>query len=382
METDVHQLVQTLHNTPGRVVLVITGAGTQALAWLLGVAGASRTLLEALIPYDWQAFDDFLGQRPNQYVDAETARLMAGRALTRARLLCQDGEAVIGLACTATVVTDRPKRGEHRAHIATWQSERVVSYTLHLEKGQRDREGEEGLVSRLILNALAQAYGLAGPLDLALGAGDNLTVTQFDLSEAAHQLYRRQIDYFGVYADGRTCGREAQPQVLLSGAFNPLHDGHLGMANAAETYLTRPVAFELAATNVDKPALPPQAVLERVAQFAGRWPVFVSNAPTFVEKARLYPGATFVTGYDTAERILHNRYYGHSDSEMLAALSTIRAQGCRFLVAGRVQDHERFNTTRDLDIPAGFADLFQPLPGFRHDISSTALRTAGKRGSR
>jgi hypothetical protein len=67
---------------------------------------------------------------------------------------------------------------------------------------------------------------------------------------------------------------------------------------------------------------------------------------------------------------------------MLAALSTIRAQGCRFLVAGRVQDNERFHTTRDLDIPAGFADLFQPLPGFRHDISSTALRTAGKRGSR
>ena len=160
MAMSVNQLVMRLHDAPSRIVLVTAGAGTHALSWLLGVAGASRTMLEALVPYDQASSTDFLGQSTKQYVSDRTARLMAGRALTRARLLRQEGETVIGLACTAAIVTDRPKKGTHRAHIATWQNEQVVSYTIVMDKGLRDRDGEESLVSRVMLNALASAYGL------------------------------------------------------------------------------------------------------------------------------------------------------------------------------------------------------------------------------
>lgn len=66
MEADIKQLVQTIHDAPERIVLVAAGAGTEALSDLLGVAGATRTLLEALVPYSKAAFDEFLGQpRPN-----------------------------------------------------------------------------------------------------------------------------------------------------------------------------------------------------------------------------------------------------------------------------------------------------------------------------
>src|SRR5690554_2069691 len=133
MEQNIHHLIQSIHDAPGRTVLVSAGAGSQALAWLLGVAGASRTLLEALIPYDQASFDDFLGRSPQQYVAPETARLMAGRALSRGRWL-RTGESVTGLACTATIATDRPKRGEHRAHIAAWQTSRIISASIQLEK--------------------------------------------------------------------------------------------------------------------------------------------------------------------------------------------------------------------------------------------------------
>lgn len=383
METarDIRDLVQRIHDSPGRLVLVTAGAGTQALAWLLGVAGASRTLLEALIPYDWASFNDFLGQEPAQYVAPETARLMAGRALTRGRWLHRQ-EPIVGLACTATIATDRPKRGPHRAHVATWQNGCVAGYSLFLEKGARDRAGEERMVSRLMLNALARTYGLDRPLEMALRPGDSLERTTADLDACARRLRAEEVGYFVVHEDGHATEEGGQPPLILAGAFNPLHEGHLGLARAAIGRQQRPLAFELSARNVDKPPLEPDAALERAAQFAGRWPVVVSNAPTFLEKSALYPGATFVVGYDTAARVLHPRYYDDSVDKMRDALSAIAGRGCAFLVAGRVDEADRFHAATDLDAPPEFAHLFRPLPDFREDISSTELRESGRRGSR
>ena len=172
MKREIRQLVQQIHDSQGRVIVVTAGAGTQAVAWLLGVAGASRTLLEALVPYDESSFNDFLGQAPDQYVAPATAGLLAGRAVSRAQRLFKGPEPVIGLACTATIVTDRPKLGPHRAHICAWTAEKIIHHSLHLHKGARDRKGEEGVVSRLLLNALAEAYNLKERLPLPLTAGD------------------------------------------------------------------------------------------------------------------------------------------------------------------------------------------------------------------
>jgi len=379
MDDPTRHLIQAIHDSPPRAVFAAAGAGSRALADLLGVPGASRTLLEAIIPYAADSFDEFLGLRPEQYVSAGTGRRMAGRALARARHLRElEAWPLVGLACTAAIVTDRPKKGEHRAHVAAWSPERLCAYTLHLAKGARDRAGEEGLVSALMLNVLAEASGVGEQLPLPLGPGDELSAETVEFAPLVDQLQRDAIPFFGILPDGAIT--TDPPAALLSGAFNPLHAGHTGLAATAAALLGRPVAFELAAVNADKGPLPPAAVLDRLSQFAGRYPAYAANAPTFNQKARLYPGAVFVIGYDTAERVIQPRYYGDSEANMLAALDELRARGNRFLVAGRLDDDGLFHELPELNLPAGYETLFEAIPArlFRHDVSSTEIRAALK----
>ena len=144
-----------------------------------------------------------------------------------------------------------------------------------------------------MLNALAEASGVGERLALALGSGDTLSVDTVEFAPLAGQLHNDAIPFFGILPDG-TLATEP-PAALLSGAFNPLHAGHTALAETAAALLGQPVAFELAAVNADKGPLPPADVLDRLSQFAGRYPAYAANAPTFNRKARLYPGAVSYT---------------------------------------------------------------------------------------
>ena len=165
---------------------------------------------------------------------------------------------------------------------------------------------------------------------------------------------------------------------LLPGSFRPFHYGHEQLARAAEQILGGEVVFELSLLNVDKPPLEETEVRQRLTQFAGKATVVLTRAETFRKKADLFPGCTFVIGWDTAVRLVAPRYYGGEESAMLTALAEIWAAGCRFLVAGREED-EIFRTLADVPVPAGFHTIFQDIPEalFRADVSSTALRSSG-----
>ena len=84
---------------------------------------------------------------------------MAKSAHKRALHLREGAAQVAGIACTATIATDRTKRGEHRCHIAAWHSSGVNTYNLTFIKGLRDRAGEDEIASKLVLRAIAESAG-------------------------------------------------------------------------------------------------------------------------------------------------------------------------------------------------------------------------------
>ena len=167
----------------------------------------------------------------------------------------------------------------------------------------------------------------------------------------------------------------AKPLALLPGSFNPLHAGHTMLAAVASARLGVPVHFELSVANVDKAELRPEVIKTRVEQFASVGPVWVTRAATFAEKAALFPGATFVLGWDTAVRLIDPAYYG-GRSERDSALRMLMGAGCRFVVGGRVDEAGAFRVWDRRALANEFADLFVVLleTDFRVDVSSRALR--------
>ena len=376
-DTAWRELISAIHMSDRKAGLAITGGGSGAIGELLRIPGGSRLLLEAQIPYDTQALANFLGFAPEQASSAETAIAMARSARTRAARLVPAGSDVVGLGATAALVSDRPRRGEHRFHVAFANAAGIGHCTSVLAKGRRDRGGEEDMVSRAIVLWLARACGVVAPSPRSLLDADEAYAETFDnTGDAIDQLLAGEVDRVTAQPDGQMRLAAPRSAMLLPGSFNPMHEGHALLARVAEEIRQVALAFEISVTNVDKPPLMAEAVRHRLTQFAWKSPVELTRAPTFLEKMRLFPRTTFVIGADTAERLVALKYYGDDERRMLAALEEIGASGGNFLVAVRLDAAGRVRTLRDIAVPSRYADLFTEIPEhrFRLDTSSSQIR--------
>lgn len=389
MRSDWLQVVREIHSGPAQLVIAVTGGGVRAVASLLSTPGASRSILEAISPYSAAALVHWLGTQPEKFCSDATARSMAMRAYLEAQRLAPAADLLLGLACTASLASDRPKRGRHRAWIAVQTAALTRSTYVELdgtarlpqsqtaedaERGWSQRNSEEDLVAAAILNELALVTGSRSRIELPLLASDILSTRATAAPIEWQELFAgRQM---AVQAAG-PAAEQCTVRSVLPGAFHPLHQGHVRMAAVAAKQLGVLVHYELSIFNVDKATLDFIELEQRLAVFtslAPQQPVWLTRAPTFVEKAQLFPGCTFVVGIDTIERIAEPRYYGGS-AERDAAIRRLEQAGCRFLVFGR-QSQGQFETLGSLALPPELARLCTAVPEaeFREDVSSTELR--------
>jgi nicotinic acid mononucleotide adenylyltransferase len=332
-------------------------------------------VIEAIVPYSAPALVDFLRAKPEKHCGPRTARAMAMAAYERAVKL-REGEAgaawpVVGVSCTASLASDRQKRGPHRLHVAWQSSGATVCYSVELIKQRRDRAGEEHVAAAVILNALAEASDLSERASSGLQTDEPMTEQRATAAPSWQALLAGTADAVCIRR-GVVETNAAKPLAIFPGAFNPLHPGHRKMVEVAEQRTGHEVEVELSIENVDKPPLDYWEIQQRTTQFRDRT-LWLTRAARFRRKAELFPRATFVVGIDTIRRIADPRYY--NGQSPLAAIEHIAALGCRFLVFGRLENGS-FITLDKLPLPDELRAICDRVSEaeFREDVSSTTLR--------
>lgn len=368
------ETVEALLQTDRSIAVAVTGGGSRAVSWLFNHPGASRCFVEASIPYHEQSLADFL-ERPGPHpADLETARRLAERCGRRAAGL--QNHAPVGVGVTAALATDRVRRGADRAFASVRTNDHYHNAALLFDK-PGDRLLQEEVVSTILLTRLAAGCGVeVGGAPLPGWA--HLETSQDPVHEGIEDLLAGRAEVVGMDAESAAIETVSADRVLVSGSFNPMHDGHRGLAAAAERLSGRTAAFELSVRNVDKPELAYRDILQRSCQDRDGRDLLLTTEPTFVGKARRLPGTWFAVGYDTALRLVEPSYYDGTKG-MEAALKELLAAGCRFFVAGRHWQGQ-WCGLRQIRLPDGFADLFEEIPEaeFRLDISSSEIRSRGQ----
>eukprot|EP00192_Tetraselmis_astigmatica_P012783 CAMPEP_0117683236 /NCGR_PEP_ID=MMETSP0804-20121206/20250_1 /TAXON_ID=1074897 /ORGANISM="Tetraselmis astigmatica, Strain CCMP880" /LENGTH=416 /DNA_ID=CAMNT_0005493731 /DNA_START=199 /DNA_END=1449 /DNA_ORIENTATION=- len=376
-------VIRTIHDSPIKAVMFLTGGASQALGWLLSEPGASQTVLECQVPYCTSATVKLLPQEPEQFCSRETAVALALEAHRHAASLSSLGTPVVGLAATCGLISGpKPKRGDHRVWVAVHGNGVTTTYGLNLAKGARSRVGEDLIASQVVLKALADSCELGDdcsvPIDLLKGdITEELQVQKLEEEGPLEQLLAGKVKTV-EYSGGRVLIDSPRPGLAyMSGSFNPLHEGHEKVLSTACEMLGREGCFELAVCNADKGALSQDVVESRIKQFVDRsCPIVLTMEPFFTGKAEVFHDSVFVVGYDTAIRLVNTKYYKSSEVEMARQFARLEARGCSFAVAGRL-DGDTFRGLEDMQVPEFLKPVFQlsiPEEKLRVDISSTEIR--------
>lgn len=348
--SDTQTIIDKIHESTLKTYIVCSGGGSGIFPLLLQGGGGSKTLLAGHIPYDHEQLKQFLGVNEiEKTVSEETASLMASEAYKEAVKSGNNSLAVgIGLTASLRRVPDEREGRVHEfwlvaesafkkttIHFVFDQNSCVLS-PLHL-KPHNIREIEEMACHNAILEVLAEYAQIDSTFKR-----NSLEITSVGTVKK-HEITDYPINMRIWDHKFRKMANPNPLKLIFPGSFNPPHEGHVEMAKIASIVIKQPCLLEISIQNVDKGELTQQQIIERMYTLHssklfrnmhndGVTDVILTKSPTFVEKSKLFPGATFVIGYDTALRIIDPKYAGPVDD----VLNAFENNGTKFILFSRV----------------------------------------------
>ena len=263
----------------------------QSLQWAFTAPGASSVMVESRVPYSYAALHDELDfegsvhsmKTKGRMCSKEIVIALAQKTRRRAIQMLLKGTNdinvlrnvnIMGIGCTASLVTKTKKRGQHQCFVAAINNSDVAVYNLVMTSGLRTRAQEDTLCSKVVMKALyersvsSHTYDPLPPEEQAeqdLMEGESLNVEKFHLrslscgrdKDVLDQIFDKEVGKVIFYLKDRsTLGandaekvgdvvqglnkleyfediRLPQRSLVYPGSFNPLHRGHVALLEAA-----------------------------------------------------------------------------------------------------------------------------------------------------
>ncbi len=344
--------------------LIATGAGAGLQQQLWETPGSSVYLSGCSFPYAQDEQEELLGFKPEHFCSEEAAVDLASSAYMKAYKF--GGKNPIGIGLTASVASEKIHRGDHRVYICVITNDSVKLLHHTFEKGvglaQRVQDGKE-----------CDAWGMWMIQDAA-----NI-VNYTNATDATELARKRFFERPFFAANGKRLATLPMNSrlAIMSGAFNPPHEGHTSVAEHVMDQYGKTVVYEVTAVPPHKEAMTVQALLQRAKLLNGVDRIFTKGSPLYLDKARAFPGVPLVLGADAMVRMLDPKW-GVEPHELLNEFNKLNT---KLLVSGRLIDGKfvsyldvlDFINKKDPQLVDLALDVFKPVYG-RVDISSTELR--------
>lgn len=339
MTNATHELMKSEN---ARLYIAASGVGSSAILDAWKTPGASKYLVGGAFPYDRYEFQDFVGHDVDSYCSEKAALMLAMESFIRAQTsIVRAGQArteemgpAIGIGITGAVASEELRRGENRIHAAVISSKPGCSWvrTVTLKKGVGiEIRGSDEAVSLVLFDTL-----------LLAGMGESQDDPTRIIEQHIHKEETREIQiqskdisdqvmsrpYFDASGRRGVLDEARETHVFFPGTFNPLHQGHQGIATAMETcqlneptrYASKDVTYTICTTPVHKAPMDGIDMLKAIAMFRAqedclpyfpkrnRHLLFTAGDPLFVDKLKKRPGHDWIVGADTFDRMLDPKW--------------------------------------------------------------------------